>query len=79
MEPPNKGHFRSGAFVLYSEVVLWWEVRIKLLFLAASALKSLPNMHRMSSSIQHSLGLYVKTLVLCDTTILYLASARDFM
>ena len=28
VEPPNKGHFGSRAFVLYSEVVLWWEVRI---------------------------------------------------
>ena len=28
MEPLNKGHFGSGAFVLYSEAVLWWEVRI---------------------------------------------------
>ncbi len=26
MEPPNKGHFGSRAFVLFSEVVLWWEV-----------------------------------------------------
>ena len=28
VEPPNKGHFGSRAFVLYSEAVLWWEVRI---------------------------------------------------
>ena len=28
MEPLNKGHFVSMAFVLYSEVVLWWEVEI---------------------------------------------------
>ena len=28
MEPLNKGHFGSVAFVLYSEVVLWWEVEI---------------------------------------------------
>ena len=34
VEPPNKGHFGSGAFVLYSEAVLWWEVQINLLFLA---------------------------------------------
>jgi len=27
VEPPNKGHFGSRAFVLFSEVVLWWEVR----------------------------------------------------
>ena len=27
-EPRNKGHFGSTAFVLYSEAVLWWEVRI---------------------------------------------------
>ena len=31
VEPPNKGHFGSGAFVLFSEVVLWWEVRVNLL------------------------------------------------
>ena len=36
VEPPNKGHFGSGAFVLYSEVVLWWEVRLNLQFLATS-------------------------------------------
>ena len=23
VEPPNKGHFGIGAFVLYSEAVLW--------------------------------------------------------
>ena len=28
VEPPNKGHFGSGHFVLYLETVLWWEVRI---------------------------------------------------
>ena len=28
MEPLNKGHFGSGAFALYLEAVLWWEVRI---------------------------------------------------
>ena len=28
VEPPNKGHFGSGDFVLYLEAVLWWEVRI---------------------------------------------------
>ena len=28
MEPPNKGHFGSGDFVLSLEAVLWWEVRI---------------------------------------------------
>jgi len=27
VEPPNKGHFMSRAFVLFSEFVLWWEVR----------------------------------------------------
>ena len=27
VEPPNKGHFGIGASVLYSEVVLWWEVQ----------------------------------------------------
>ena len=28
VEPPNKGHFGSGDFVLYLEAVLWWEVGI---------------------------------------------------
>ena len=28
VEPPNKGHYGSMPFVLYWEVVLWWEVRI---------------------------------------------------
>ena len=28
VEPPNKGHFGGGDFVLYLEAVLWWEVRI---------------------------------------------------
>ena len=28
VEPLNKGHFGSATFVLYSEAVLWWEVRI---------------------------------------------------
>ena len=27
VEPLNKGHFGSRGFVLFSEVVLWWEVR----------------------------------------------------
>ena len=27
VEPPNKGHFGSASFVLYSEAVLWWEVQ----------------------------------------------------
>ncbi len=26
MGPPNKGHFWSRAFVLFSEVFLWWEI-----------------------------------------------------
>ena len=26
VEPPNKGLFESGDFVLYLEAVLWWEV-----------------------------------------------------
>ena len=33
-EPPNKGHFGSRAFVLFSEVVLWWEVRANMRFIA---------------------------------------------
>ena len=36
MEPPNKGHFGSRAFVLFSEVVLWWEVRANMQFIAPS-------------------------------------------
>ena len=28
VESLNKGHFGSSTFVLYSEAVLWWEVRI---------------------------------------------------
>ena len=27
VEPLNKGHFGSRGFVLFSEVVLWWEVQ----------------------------------------------------
>ena len=34
VEPPNKGHFGSRAFVLFSEVVLWWEVRANMQFIA---------------------------------------------
>ena len=36
VEPPNKGHFGSRAFVLFSEVVLWWEVRVNMQFIAPS-------------------------------------------
>ena len=36
VEPPNKGHFGSRAFVLFSEVVLWWEVRANMQFIAPS-------------------------------------------
>ena len=36
VEPPNKGQFGSRAFVLYSEVVLWWEVRANMQFIAPS-------------------------------------------
>jgi len=36
VEPPNKGHFGSRAFVLFSEVVLWWEVRANVQFIAPS-------------------------------------------
>ena len=31
VEPPNKGHFGSGDFVLYLEALLWWEVRISII------------------------------------------------
>jgi len=34
VEPPNKGHFGRRAFVLFSEVVLWWEVRANMQFIA---------------------------------------------
>ena len=46
VEPPNKGHFGSRGFVLFSEVVLWWEVRanrsfIDLIYLGNMFLKLL--------------------------------------
>ena len=34
VEPPNKGHFGSRAFVLFSEVVLWWQVRANMQLIA---------------------------------------------
>ena len=37
VESPNKGHFGSGASVLYSEIVLWWKVQLHLLILATSS------------------------------------------
>jgi len=36
VEPVNKGHFGSRAFVLFSEVVLWWEVRANMQFITPS-------------------------------------------
>ena len=36
VEPLNKGHFGSRTFVLFSEVVLWWEVRANMQFIAPS-------------------------------------------
>jgi len=36
VEPPNKGHFGSRAFVLFSEVVLWWEVQANMQSIAPS-------------------------------------------
>ena len=36
VEPPSKGHVGSRAFVLISEVVLWWEVRANMQFIAPS-------------------------------------------
>jgi len=36
VEPPNKGHFGGKAFVLFSEVVLWWEVRANVQCIAPS-------------------------------------------
>jgi len=38
VEPPSKGHFGSRAFVLLSEVVLWWEVQANMQFIAPSKL-----------------------------------------
>ena len=38
VEHLNKGHFGSVAFVLYSEVVLWWEVEITIVDVIASVL-----------------------------------------
>jgi len=34
VEPLNKGHFGSRAFALFSEVVLWWEVRANMHLIA---------------------------------------------
>ena len=36
VEPSNKGHLGSRAFVLFSEVVLWWEVGANMQFIAPS-------------------------------------------
>jgi len=36
VEPSNKGHFGSRAFVLFSEVVLWWEVQANMHLIAPS-------------------------------------------
>jgi len=36
VEPPNKGHFGSRAFVLFSEVVLWLEVQANMQFIVPS-------------------------------------------
>ena len=33
VEPLNKGHFGSTGFVLFSEVVLWWEVQANRFFI----------------------------------------------
>ena len=46
VEPLNKGHFGSRGFVLFSEVVLWWEVQanrsfIDLIYLDIHVLKTL--------------------------------------
>ena len=45
VEPPNKGHFGSRAFVLYSEVVLWWEVQANMQFIAPQDLIYLDSMY----------------------------------
>ena len=49
MEPPNKGHFGSRAFVLFSEVVLWWEVRANMQFIAPSR-PNIPREHVLKLS-----------------------------
>ena len=54
VEPPNKGHFGSKAFVLYSEVVLWWEVRLNLLFLATLSTQ-MPTRHVFKHKLFHLL------------------------
>ena len=46
VEPPNKG---SRAFVLFSEVVLWWEVRDNMQFIAPSR----PNIPRYNVDSMH--------------------------
>jgi len=58
VEPPNKGQFGSRAFVLFSEVVLWWEVRANMQFIAPST----PNIPR-----QHVLKLRSRLLHRCTT------------
>jgi len=45
VEPPNKGHFGSRAFVLFSEVVPWWEVRANMRFIAPQDLIYLDSMY----------------------------------
>ena len=45
VEPPNKGHCGSRAFVLFSEVVLWWEVQANMQFIAPHDLIYLDSMY----------------------------------
>jgi len=44
VEPPNKRHFGSRAFVLFLEVVLWWEVRANMQFIAPTR-PNIPRQH----------------------------------
>ena len=50
VEPPNKGHFGSRTFVLFSEVVLWWEVRADMQFIAPSR-SNIPRQHILKLKI----------------------------
>ena len=49
VEPLNKGHFGSRAFVLFSEVVLWWEVRVSTQFIPPSR-PNIPREHVLKLS-----------------------------
>jgi len=54
VEPPNIGHFGSRGFVLFSEVVLWWEVQANIQFIAPSR-PNIPRWHilKLRSRLLH--------------------------